>query len=466
MPEIIWDSNDAEQATGGSSTKNWQASGVCIDSRKIQKGDLFIAIIGENQDGHKYVASALEKGAAAAIVNFVPEDVAQDAPLLVVEDTTEALWDLAKFSRERMKAKVIAVTGSVGKTSTKEMLAAALSGQGRVYYTEGNLNNHYGLPLSMSRVVKDTNYCVFELGMNHPGEISPLSVLAQPDVAIITTVEAVHLQYFESVEQIADAKAEIFDGVKTGGAVILNRDNPHFEKLKALAASKGIERKFCFGRAQKSDFKLLEYKDSLEGGEVKVVCKDRELTYKIGIAGEHQALNSLAVLAAIDSVGGDIKKAAKQFENFSAKDGRGKRYHLNGITIIDDCYNASPASVSAALKVLGGVKKHCGGRAVAILGDMFELGDDASQMHAALQKKLVDNDIDVLFAAGTIIKSLYDSCAESMRGGFESSSQVLAPVAFANLKEGDIVLIKGSRGMKMENVLNHILQEGQKKNAV
>jgi UDP-N-acetylmuramoyl-tripeptide--D-alanyl-D-alanine ligase len=466
----LWNSKDAELATSGNSTKDWQASGVCIDSRKVQKGDLFIAIIGENNDGHEYVRAALDAGAVAAMVNFIPENVGQNAPLLVVSDTTEALWDLARFSRERIKGKVIMVTGSVGKTSTKEMLAHALESQGKIYATEGNLNNHYGLPLTLARTEANVDYAILEVGMNHAGEISPLSVLGKPDVAIITTVEPVHLEFFEGVEQIADAKAEVFDGLSENGIAILNRDNPHFAKLKNIAKSLDIKDVYCFGAAEGADFGLVSYKEQLEGGQVSAICQGVKLDYLIGIAGEHQAKNSLAVLAAISAAGGNIKKAAQSFASFQAKSGRGKRHQLKTnfgeITLIDDTYNASPASVTAALKVLGDNKKQDAGRAVAVLGSMFELGEEAQKMHVDLMQKVVENNIDLVFTAGELMNKMFDALPANLKGQKAEDSKALAGKVVASLQNGDIILVKGSRGMRMENVVNSILQEGQKKNAV
>jgi UDP-N-acetylmuramoyl-tripeptide--D-alanyl-D-alanine ligase len=452
----LWKSADAEAATSGSSTKPWQASGVCIDSRKVKAGDLFIAIIGENNDGHQYVKSALEAGAAAAMVNFVPEDVAQDAPLLVVKDTTEALWNLARFRRNQLNAKVIMVTGSVGKTSTKEMFAHALGEQGKVYATEGNLNNHYGLPLTLARTPADVNYSILEVGMNHAGEISPLSVLGRPDVAIITTVEPVHLEFFEGVEQIADAKAEVFDGLAENGIAILNRDNPHFMRLKNLADDKGVKNILSFGKDSQADFRLVSYNEA----EVEAKCNGETLKYNLGIAGEHQALNSLAVLAAIFAAGGDMKKAAESFASFQAKAGRGQRKKVKAvfgeITLIDDTYNASPASVAAALKVLADYKRENGGRAVAVLGDMFELGDTAAQLHVDVLQKIVENKIDLVFTAGENMKKMFDALPKNLQGGAAKNSTELAPIVAGKLQDGDIVLVKGSRGMRMENVVNKV----------
>jgi UDP-N-acetylmuramoyl-tripeptide--D-alanyl-D-alanine ligase len=464
----LWTSADAEAATNGNSTKYWQASGVCIDSRKVKAGDLFIAIIGENNDGHEYVAQALAAGAAAAMVNFVPENVAADAPLLVVQDTAEALWDLARFSRARLNAKVIMVTGSVGKTSTKEMLAHALSQQGKVYATEGNLNNHYGLPLTLARTPSDINFSILEVGMNHAGEISPLSVLGKPDVAIITTVEPVHLEFFDSVEGIADAKAEVFDGLAEGGVAVLNRDNPHYLRLKGKVRD-GIKI-LSFGKGEGAEFRLTDYKEVGSGGDIKAVCQGLNIDYSLGIAGEHQAKNSLAVLAAISAIGADVKKAASSFAEFQAKAGRGKQYQIKGsfgnITLIDDTYNASPASVTAALRVLRDTKNQDGRRAIAVLGSMFELGETAEKMHVDLLQKIVENNVDIVFTAGELMNKLFAALPSNIKGESAANSAELAPKVLAALQSGDVVLVKGSRGMRMENVVNYILEEGQKKNAV
>lgn len=466
----LWTSADADKATNGESTKPWQATGVAIDSRKVAKGDLFIAIMGENQDGHSYVKSALENGAAAAVVSYIPEDVAKDAPLLVVEDTTEALRNLARFSRKRINGKVVMVTGSVGKTSTKEMLAHVLEKQGKVHATIGNLNNHYGLPLTLARMPADTDYAVLEVGMSSAGEISPLSVLGKPDVAVITTIEPVHLEFFDSVEGIANAKAEVFDGLAIDGTAILNVHNDYYEHLVEVAKEKGVKNIVGFNRGMRAAFRLDNYRDTLNGGEVRAKWDGAEHTYSLAIPGEHQAGNSLGVLAAVRALGADVEKAVKALGSFEAKAGRGKRINVNGIfgniMVIDDTYNASPASVGAAIETLGSLKKLSGKRAVAVLGDMFELGEGEEELHKGLLEKIADNNIDKVFTAGKLMNNLYEILPQGVKGTSEESSASLAPKVLPELKDGDVVLVKGSRGMKMENVVNYIIEEGQKKNAV
>lgn len=466
----LYNSEDLVKATGGSSNNYWEITGVSIDSRKVEAGDLFIAIVGENNDGHQYVKSALENGAVAAVVNYIPEDLPEKSNLLVVDDTFEALWNIARFSRNRLQGKVIMVTGSVGKTTTKEMLAHALEQQGKIHATIGNLNNHYGLPLTLCRMPAGTDYAILEVGMSSAGEISPLSVLAQPDAVIITTVEAVHLEFFDSVEGIAAAKAEVFDGLKAGGTAVLNRDNPHYIFLKKNALEKSVSHIVTFGQAQSANFRLDEYSESLDSVTINSSIKGKSITYKLGVFGKHHALNSLGVLALIDSVGANTEKAAESFATFEAKSGRGKRLTVEGkfgtITIIDDTYNASPASVSASLKVLGDIKEARKNRVVAVLGDMFELGETAPKMHEDLAKNVIENNIDLVFTAGKLTQNLYNALPDKIRGKNKEQSVDVAIDVFKSLKNGDVVLVKGSRGMKMENVINYITQGKGIKNAV
>ncbi len=457
MPKLIlWNSKEAEKATGGKSIISWKAYGVSIDSRKISKGDLFLAIKGDHFDGHNFVKDALAKGAAAAVVDRIPKGIKKDAPLLIVSNVTVALHDLAKYSRSRMNGKIIAVTGSVGKTSTKEMLALAFKGQGGVYYTEGNLNNHYGLPLSLARMPKNTAYGIFEIGMNHAGEISPLSKLAKPDVAIITNIEAVHLEFFDSLQGIADAKSEILDGVAAKGAAIINFDNQFYSYLKNIAKNKkGIKNIISFGSKAGADYQLKQYSEKDSKAEIKSNLEKKVFNYKLGICGKHQAINSLAVLAAVRFVGADIKKAGHNLTKCQAKPGRGKiskiRIGKKNITVIDDCYNASPASVSAALDKFGSMQVR--GRKLAVLGDMFELGSNAPSLHKNISEKIIANNINQLFVAGNLMLNLYKAVPESIRGGHAVDSTSLASLLKKALQDGDVLLVKGSRGMKMENVI-------------
>lgn len=464
MREIIWNTEEAVAATGGESTSNWQASSVSIDSRSIVPGDLFVAIKGETSDGHDYVSHAAANGAAAAVVSHKPKNIPENFPLLIVKDTVKALEALGRYARQRTRAKIIGVTGSVGKTSTKEMLKAALQVQGEVYASAGNLNNHYGVPLSLARLPRDVDFGVFELGMNHAGEISSLSKMVKPHAGLITTVEAVHLEFFDSVEKIADAKAEIFDGLETGGTAILNKDNPHYKRMVKAAKSRDINRILSFGTAADALFRLVACTAEAEGARVTARCSNKTLTYKLGLSGKHQALNSVAVLAAVYAVGGDMEAAARGFAELVPQSGRGKEYVLKlpqGVCLlIDDTYNASAASIEAALAVLNERRQVMGGRAVAVLGDMLELGASAKKLHTSLAAPIETQATDVVFTVGQNMKYLHEALPKEKQGGhFAVSTEAGAAVA-ACLKSGDVILVKGSRGTRMEQVVQYLLQHG------
>lgn len=446
---MFWDYRDAEIATGGKSAVSWQANRAEIDSRAIKGGEIFFALKGENVDGHKYVASALEKGAAAAVVSHIPQGL-ENAPLLVVADVEKALWDLAKFNRARTKAKLIGVTGSVGKTGTKEALKLLLSAQGKTYATAGNYNNHLGVPLSLCRFNPAFDYGIFEMGMNHANEIRSLSQLVQPHAAIITTVEAVHLEFFESVAGIADAKSEIFDGLS--GTAILPADNPYIERLLTNAKKAKIEKMTLFGASEKADFRLVDIKENTEGQTITARLRGKAITYFIPVVGRHIALNSLAVLAGVEALGADVQKAAETYKDYTPADGRGSSFQIDweGIrfTLLDDSYNASPASMRAAFAVLK--TKASGGRTVAALGEMRELGNTAPQLHAELATDLAGVDV-VLTAVGNM-KHLQGVLPTHQRGGHVATAEDVLPALKSLLKNGDTLLIKGSHGSNLYKV--------------
>lgn len=467
--QALWEASEALEATNGEVhySDKWHADGVSIDSRTVCPGDLFIALIGENTDGHKYLDNAVKSGAAAAIVSYIPENFTADFPLIIVKDSFEALYNLAKYSRERTKAKIIGVTGSVGKTSVKEMLKAAFSTQGTVYATEGNLNNHYGVPLSLSRMHKECDFGIFEMGMSAPGEISPLSVLAQPDVAIISTIEPVHLEFFDSVEGIADAKAEIFDGLNENGTAIINRDSFYYLRLLNKATDAHIKHILSFGLSSQADFQLIHHEENDNGGIVTANCNGIERKYQLGICGTHQAKNSLAVLAAVQALGENVQKAAEALGKLTPPKGRGKKHtatpNKNGkkvtVTVIDDSYNASPASVKAALEQLEKSKtngKHK--RSIAILGDMYELGDTASDFHEALSEDIMNHHIDGVMTIGDLMHNLYKKLPEEKRIGHFKDSDAATNEIISFIKTGDILLVKGSRGVRTDKIVNKLLE--------
>jgi UDP-N-acetylmuramoyl-tripeptide--D-alanyl-D-alanine ligase len=453
----LWGAMEAASATGGTAIGEWQAAGVSIDSRTIAQSDLFVALTGPNFNGHNYVADALKKGAAAAVVAQRPQGVSENAPLLIVADTQRALEDLGRTARARTEAQIIAVTGSVGKTGTKEALKRALERQGRSFASAGSLNNQWGVPLSLARMPRDARYGIFELGMNHPGEIDALSRIVRPDVAVITTIEPVHLGFFPSVEAIADAKAEIFLGMDPDSAAILNRDNAFYDRLAAAAKARGIARILSFGAHEQATVRLINCSLYATASAVTAVVMGEALDYSIALPGRHWVMNSLAVLAAVKAVGGDAVAAAGAMATLSALDGRGKRHRLDvpggAIELIDESYNASPASMRAAFAVLAAIEPSAGGRRIAVLGDMLELGAESDRLHAELAAPLIDAKVALVFTLGDNMRALDTALPSKRRGGHASSVAELAEQLRKSLKPGDVVTVKGSHGSRIHELV-------------
>jgi UDP-N-acetylmuramoyl-tripeptide--D-alanyl-D-alanine ligase len=449
----LWTDAQAAAATGGRNTAPWAANGVSIDSRNLAPRDLFIALQGPSFDGHDFIAKAFESGAAAAL-SHRHADAQTPGPLLLVEDTMVALRGLGAAARARSKACFIGVTGSVGKTSTKAALAQCLSAQAPTAASAASLNNHWGLPLSLSRLPHDAVYGVFEVGMNHPGEIRDLTALLRPDVALITNVEAVHIGHFDSVEEIADAKAEIFEGMGPKGTAVLNRDNPHFARLAEKARAAGVGRIIGFGRDAGAEVRWIESALDAAGSRVEAEILGTRLSYRVGLPGSHWAMNSLAVLASVAAAGADVPRAAEELANIQAVAGRGVRREIalpeGSFTLIDDSYNANVNSMCAAFEVLGKAAIGRNGRRIAILGDMLELGTRARDMHLALAQPLEDAGIDLVLTCGTEMAALQDALPANMRGGHGADSNALIPIATAAVAAGDAVTIKGSLGSRMK----------------
>jgi UDP-N-acetylmuramoyl-tripeptide--D-alanyl-D-alanine ligase len=464
MSRPLWTSEDVAAAVGAVMTAGWSASGVSIDSRTLAKGDLFIALPGERFDGHDYVLRAEEAGAAAALVEHPVPGVAM--PQIAVPSTFEAMRALAVAARDRSQAVRIAVTGSVGKTSTKEMLGLALSRQGAAHVTQGNLNNHLGLPLTMARMPADTRFAILEMGMNHAGELTPLSRLARPHIALITAIELVHAEFFASAEEIARAKAEIFEGLEADGVAILNRDSPHYPALCRMALTKGAQRVIGFGSHIDSEARLLDAAVDPGATHVLALIEDRPVAYSLGVAGRHWAMNSLAVLAAVQAAGADMAMAAQALASMTAPKGRGMRHQvsmgdLGSFEVIDDSYNASPASMRAAFATLSLMKPSRGGRRIVALGDMLELGPKGPEMHEGLAQSLIDNGIDLVFAAGPLMQGLFDALPKSKQGAHAASSEALAPIVAAAIQAGDVATVKGSAGSRMGRVVEALLALGE-----
>ncbi|MBB5048193.1 UDP-N-acetylmuramoyl-tripeptide--D-alanyl-D-alanine ligase [Rhodopseudomonas rhenobacensis] len=432
--------------------------GLSIDSRTLSPGDAYFAIHGDVHDGHDFVAAALNAGAALAVVERAQRDkFPADAPLLVVDDVLDGLRDLARASRTRLGGQVVAVTGSVGKTSTKEALRAVFAAQGETHASVASFNNHWGVPLSLARCPASAKFAVFEIGMNHPGEIEPLVAMVRPHVAIITTVEPVHLEFFASVEAIADAKAEIFLGLEPNGAVVLNRDNPQFARLRKRAKSLGISRIVSFGADPKADARLLDIALQADCSAVRAAIFGDDVTYKLGIPGRHMAINSLAVLAAAELVGADLALAALTLSQVQPAAGRGVRRALQvahgEATLIDESYNANPASMAAALNVLGQAAVGPHGRRIAVLGDMLELGPRGPELHSGLNDAVKANAIDTVFCCGPLMRQLWDALSPGKRGGYAETAAALELQVIAAIRGGDVIMVKGSLGSRMKTIV-------------
>jgi UDP-N-acetylmuramoyl-tripeptide--D-alanyl-D-alanine ligase len=432
--------------------------GISIDTRTVATGEAFFAIKGDNRDGHEFVEAALAAGAGLAVVAADRRDRFPDAaPLLVVADVLDGLRDLARAARARTQAKIVAVTGSVGKTSTKEALRLALGADGETHASVASYNNHWGVPLSLARCPETARYAVFEIGMNHAGEIEPLTRLVRPQVAIVTTVEPVHLEFFRSVEAIADAKAEIFLGLEPGGAAVINRDNPQFARLERAAQDVGVARILSFGEHARADARLIRCALQSEGSTVEARILGTEVTYKLGAPGRHLVLNSLAVLAASALAGADLALAALALAKLQPASGRGARISLEmpGGTalLIDESYNANPASMRAALALLGHSQVGPRGRRIAILGEMLELGPRGRDLHRELAEAVLANEVDLVFCCGPLMRALWEALPSGRQGSYAEASTALEPQVLAAIQPGDAVMVKGSLGSRMAPIV-------------
>ncbi len=459
MTEPLWTIDEIVKATGGrvKGPATRAVTGISIDTRTIQSGDLFVPL-SDKRDGHDFVAGAFDKGAAAALVSRNVQLPNADATLIRVSDPLTALEDLAREARRRLKpdAVVIAVTGSVGKTGTKDMLRACFSAVGKTHAAAKSFNNHWGVPLTLATTPRDVDAAIYEIGMNHPGEITPLAKMVSPQIAIITTVEPVHLEFFSSVEQIAEAKAEIFYGLEPGGIAVLNADNAYFSLLRDRATRVNAQ-VLSFGRAADADVHLDDYTVQGSGGHVSATVGDHDISYALEIPGVHVAQNSLAVIAALHASGRDVMKGAKALSGLKPVAGRGARELLKvpggEVLVIDESYNANPASMRAALSVLGDVPRDEHRRRLAILGDMLELGADSDALHAGLSESVETAAIDLVFLSGPHMQKLFEQLPDATRGAWANDVEDIADAVVAALHPGDVVMIKGSLGSRMAHVL-------------
>ncbi len=456
----LWTAAEAAEATGGHATTDWAVNGVSIDTRTLQPGDLFVALTAA-RDGHDFVAQALEKGAGAALVSRIPEGVSEDAPLLIVDDVQTGLEALGQAGRARTDARVIGVTGSVGKTSTKEMLACILEAQGKTHASVASYNNHWGVPLTLARMPRDTEFAVIEIGMNHPGEIAPLARQARPHVALVTTVAAVHLEAFESVAGIAHEKAAIFEGLEAGGAAIVNADINHADILRQTAQEHGAGI-VDFGR-KAADYNLTEVTQSADSVHAGAAVGDTVIAYDVQSAGTHFAMNALGALAACVEMGVDLDDAIAGLRQWSPVKGRGVRETLplasgGKIELLDDSYNANPTSMEAALDVLAA--SH-GVRRIAFLGDMKELGAQEVPMHAGMADVAAMMHVDQVHCIGPLMRALHDALPQEKRGLWFETSAEMAERLPDLIRAGDTVLAKGSLSMALAQIVDGLRKMGQ-----
>ena len=466
----LWTAAAAAQAMGGQATGDFAATGVSIDTRSLQPGDLFVALRAA-RDGHDFVAEAFDKGAAAALVTHRPDGVADSAPLLVVDDVQAALEALGQAGRARSDARLLAITGSVGKTSAKEMARTVLAAQGPTHAAEASYNNHWGVPLTLARMPAETEYAVIEIGMNAPGEIAPLARMARPHVALITTVAAAHLEALGSLEAIASEKASIFAGLEAGGTAIFDGDLPQslLDRITGPAAAPGGA-VLRFGADAACHVRLTELRLTAGCTIVQAETPAGPLTYKLDTAGRHVAMNSLAVLAAVQALGADPVRAAMDLARWQPPEGRGTLETVTvdpatrdeTLALIDDAFNANPASMAAAFEVLAahapvdGVGRTRHGRRVAILGDMLELGAEETAAHAALAEVPALSQADLVHCAGSRMRALFEALPDDKRGQWAETAEELAAHPARLVDAGDIVLVKGSKGSRIARVVDAI----------
>jgi UDP-N-acetylmuramoyl-tripeptide--D-alanyl-D-alanine ligase len=438
-------------ATGGSLAEEIAATGVSIDTRSLVPGDLFVAL-RDKRDGHDFVADALARGAAAAMVDRDPPGLAADAPLLRVTDTLAALRALGAAARARSAARFVAVTGSVGKTTTKELLRVALGALGPTHAAAASHNNHWGVPLTLARLPRDARFAVIEIGMNSRGEIEPLARLARPHVAMITTIGTSHIGRLGSQAAIAEEKGDILRGLEKGGVAVLPADNSFFPRLVERAAEVGA-RVIGFGESARADVQLTDYVGAADRGTARLLMDGLPLSLHLGAPGQHIAMNACAALAAVHALEADVVAAAEALSGFDAGAGRGERVRIDlpggAALLLDDSYNAAPNSIRAGLAVLAAQPA---GRRIVALGDMLELGEAGPALHAELAPDVAAV-ADLVFCCGPLMRHLFEALPEEKRGAHLPDSATLGVIVAAALEPGDAVLVKGSLGSRMAAVV-------------
>ena len=455
----LWTSDEVARALGAVVTAPFEANGVTFDSRAVGKGDLFFALKGETTDGHGFVPEAMKRGAAAAVVSRDVENAG--GTLIRVPDTMKALEGLGRAARRRSKARIASVTGSVGKTSTKDALRAVLSAQASTSASAASFNNHVGVPISLARLPRKARYGVFEIGMNHPGEIEPLARQVEAHVGVVTNVGPAHIGFMSSEEAIADEKACLFAGMAQGAVAVLNRDGKHFERLEGHARRFGVSRIVGFGRGETAEARLVSCSLQDSGSDIVALIHGRRIEYRLGAAGEHWVLNSIAALAVAEALGADVEQAAASLANVAASPGRGARRFLKfgtgTVELLDESYNANPMSVRAMLAILARTEPAKGGRRLLALGDMRELGEGADAFHAGLADAVAASGATRVFLCGPHMEALWHKLEPAQRGVHRPDSMALGGEVAAALQAGDVIAVKGSLGSKMKHVVDAIL---------
>lgn len=450
---MLWNKDEIIKATGGDCEKNnWQASCICLDSRKIKKGDIFIALKTEKSDGHKYIETAISKGAVAVIVSKKSN---LDIPQILVKDTMQALTDIGIYARNKLQGKIIGITGSVGKTTTKDMLKNTLSTYGETYATSGNLNNHLGVPLTLAHAPLDAKFIIIEMGMSSLLEIDALTKIAKPDIAVVVSVENNHIEFFDGINQIAQAKSEIFNGLNKNGIAIYN-NSTNCTEIILENAQQNTNNIVSYGKNNIKDIEIINNHQT-----VSLDISGKEIKVKINGLGSHRILNTLAVLNVISELGLNLSNAVKKIQDTKPTVGRGSSEKVKikdgEITLFDESYNASPASMRSALEVLSLTKTK--GRRIAVLGDMLELGKDSSNLHKELIDDINKNNIDIIFACGKYMHELYKLCPPDICGAWENNSSILSKQVLKLLRDGDTIMVKGSLGSNMKIIIEKIKEQ-------
>jgi UDP-N-acetylmuramoyl-tripeptide--D-alanyl-D-alanine ligase len=473
MTRALWTSGEILLATGGTTPVHFEASGVSIDTRTLRRGDLFVALKAD-RDGHDFVAEALARGASAALVSRIPPGLPPDAPLVLVADVQTALDGLGRAGRDRSQARVVAITGSAGKTSTKEMLREVLNGQGATHASHASYNNHWGVPLTLARMPRDTAFAVIEIGMNHPGEIAPLARMTRPHVTVITTVAAAHLEAFPDIEGIAHEKASIMEGLEPGGTAILPTGLSVSPILEAKAAATAA-RILRFGTGATDDYRLTGVSLTADRTVVQALRHGSPVLFKVDAAGRHFAMNALAALAVVEAFGADATLAICDLARWHPPSGRGRRERVVldivedeiAFDLIDDAFNANPASMAAAIEVLAaaepvqGIGRRREGRRIAILGDMLELGPAEGRLHRDLAALPSMDAVHLVHCVGPRMRALWEVLPDARRGEWHATAPELAARAHLLADAGDVVLVKGSKGSKVSLVVDALRRLGQ-----